>query len=241
MYPGFGERAFEFCYNAEFCHRNDALLATHPHIPTQREEGDLGYDVEFEIAQQDFEHSLFLQHKVASFAENRVWNNVQFYDSHNGPYYRFKVDRSQHNTLVELDINRGDAYYCSPLFHSNETLESHFRGETIYRNSVLIEPSAKGEINDDEVHNMTYDPNGQRRFLHSESTKMSGYAPEGDDLPEMKSQEVDKDYVFDLSESLSQLTLELKNKLPSRIESLSPTQKTQYILGRVYNVSWILM
>jgi hypothetical protein len=43
MGPGSNERTFEFCYNAEYCHINAALLATHPHIPSQNAEKDLGY------------------------------------------------------------------------------------------------------------------------------------------------------------------------------------------------------
>lgn len=49
MGPGFSERTFEFCFNAEFCQLFGGLLASHPHIPSQREEKDLGYDVEFVI------------------------------------------------------------------------------------------------------------------------------------------------------------------------------------------------
>src|SRR6185295_4594947 len=72
MGPGFSERTFEFCYNAEYCQRNAALLATHPHIPSQQAEKDLGYDVEFQIDNGSFTRSLFLQHKVASFAERKA-------------------------------------------------------------------------------------------------------------------------------------------------------------------------
>ena len=72
MKPGFSERTFEFCYNAEYCQLNAALLATHPHIPSQRAEKDLGYDVEFKIIDGKFTRFLFLQHKVASLPGERA-------------------------------------------------------------------------------------------------------------------------------------------------------------------------
>ena len=64
MGPGFSERTFEFCYNAEYCQINAALLATPP-IPSHRQEKDLGYDVEFRIREEAFTKSVFLQHKVS--------------------------------------------------------------------------------------------------------------------------------------------------------------------------------
>jgi hypothetical protein len=73
--PGFSERTFEFCYNAEYCQSNAALLATHPHIPSQNADKDLGYDVEFRILQGHYTRSLFLQHKVPSFAEVALSRN----------------------------------------------------------------------------------------------------------------------------------------------------------------------
>lgn len=105
MNPGFSERTFEFCFNAEFCQSFGGLLASHPNIPSQREEKDLGYDVEFRIQQSQFTTSIFIQHKVSSFAEVKAGRNAKFYDAHGGPYFRFSVDNDQHNTLCELSRN----------------------------------------------------------------------------------------------------------------------------------------
>src|SRR5437773_550394 len=110
MTPGFSERTFEFCFNSEYCQLNAALLATHPNIPSQRMEKDLGYDVEFEINNGNYTRSLFIQHKVSSFAEKRAGANSKFYAVHRGPYFRFPVDNEQHNTLCELSRTRGNAF-----------------------------------------------------------------------------------------------------------------------------------
>lgn len=78
MHAGFSERTFEFCFNAEFCLLNAAILATHPHIPTQNAEKDLGYDVEMKIKSGGYVKSLFLQHKVASHAHARAAETPSF-------------------------------------------------------------------------------------------------------------------------------------------------------------------
>ena len=126
MTPGFSERTFEFCFNSEYCQLNKALLATHPNIPSQRTEKDLGYDVEFEIKNGNYTRSLFLQHKVSSIAERRAGSNSKFYAVHRGPYFRFPVDKEQHNTLCELSRTRGNAFYCAPRFNSRGALETHY-------------------------------------------------------------------------------------------------------------------
>lgn len=140
MSPGFSERTFEVCYNAEYCQINAALLATHPHIPSQRAEKDLGYDVEFKIKHGHYTRSLFLQHKVSSFAEVRAGRNAHFYAVHGQPYFRFSVDNHQHNVLCELSRTKGNAFYCAPRFHLSHELEAHFRGAAVASNAILLDP-----------------------------------------------------------------------------------------------------
>ena len=169
MGPGFSERTFEFCYNSEYCQANAAILASHPHIPSQNEEKDLGYDVEFLIRTRGYTRSLFLQHKVANFAEFRAGRNARFFDWHMGPYFRFSIDNDQHNVLRELSSNRGNAFYCAPRFHLRSQLETHFRGPSIIQNSILLNPLDVGTVNDNQRHNITYGPAGQRPALHSDT------------------------------------------------------------------------
>ena len=89
MGPGFSERTFEFCYNAEYGQIHAAVLATYPHIPSQNAEKDLGSDVEFKINEGNYTKSVFLQHKVSSYAARHAGRNAQFYAAHGGPYFRW--------------------------------------------------------------------------------------------------------------------------------------------------------
>ena len=144
MRPDFSERTFEFCYNSEYCRDNATLLATHPYIPSQRAEKYLGYDVEFRIVNGNFTRSLFLQHKVASFAEVRAGKNAPFYAAHNQPYFRFPVDNAQHNTLCELSRTKGNAFYCAPRFHLKRELEANFLSGSIAANAIPTGPARCG-------------------------------------------------------------------------------------------------
>src|SRR3989442_1501432 len=110
MKPGIHERIYEFCFNTEFSQKFSALLATYPDIPSQRMEHDLGYDVKFKIKEEGYSTSIFLQYKVAHFAEHRKGKNAKFYDAHSGPYYRFPINNQQHNTLHSLAQATEDVY-----------------------------------------------------------------------------------------------------------------------------------
>ena len=244
MYPGFSERTFEFCYNSEYCRLNAGLLATHPHIPSQQAEKDLGYDVEFKIKSGKLTKSLFLQHKVASFAEVRAGRNAHFYAVHNAPYFRFPVDNDQHNVLCRLSQTKGNAFYCAPRFHLRHELESHFFGSTIGLNALWLDPMQVGQITDNERHNITYDENGGNPTLHSEARPFTNSFGAGkDNAPTLREQLVTLEYVEELQSELVKYTKESKFRaaLTTDFDSLKTIEQVQFLLGRVYQLTWLLL
>lgn len=240
---GLSERTFEFCFNAEFCQKHRALLASHPHIPSQRQERDLGYDVEFEIRTHLFTRSLFLQHKVTYYAEKRSGNNARFFNAHGGAYYRFPVEKDQHNTLVRLSRRKGNAFYCAPRFYTRSELESHFRGDMVVNNSAWINPSSTGLITDTATHNVTFAPSGSPAFLHSEIRKIESFTSIDDLLPQLEERRIDVEYVEELAAELVAITLETRfaEQITKQLYRLRPVEQAQYILGHVYDVSWLLL
>lgn len=244
MNPGFSERTFEFCFNSEYCRLNAAILATHPHIPSQRLEKDLGYDVEFRLNQGHFSTFLFLQHKVSHFAEFRCGNNAHFYDHHSGPYFRFPVEKEQHNTLHELAGSRGNAYYCAPRFHRRFELDTHFRATTIGANSVMLDPTDVGTITDDDIHNITYKPNGSDGTIHSEPRRfVQGFEATGEKKPRLKKTQITTEFLEQMSEDLLARTIDSKYRksVTLAVRRMKPVEQTQYLLGRVYQVTWLLL
>ncbi|PMR72068.1 adenylosuccinate lyase [Billgrantia endophytica] len=244
MNPGFSERTFEFCFNAEYCQANAALLASHPHIPSQQLEKDLGYDVEFRLRQGRYTRSVFFQHKVSSFAEHRAGRNARFYDCHNGPYFRFSVDNEQHNTLCALSRTKGNAFYCAPRFHLSHELEARFRAVDIAAHAVLLDPLDVGEILDRDRHNITYCPAGMNATLHSDPRPFKQtYAGARDRSPHLRENKIDEEYVESLSDELLYRTRDSKfrSALTREVERASPVKRAQIILGRVYQVTWLLL
>lgn len=243
MHAGFSERTFEFCFNAEFCQVNAALLATHPHIPSQNAEKDLGYDVEFEIMKGGFVKSLFLQHKVAAYASARAGRNAKFFDHHKGPYHRFPVDNDQHNTLCDLSATKGDAFYCAPCFYGSKDLAAHWRAQSIGANSLLLDPLQVGRVVGGK-HNITYGPNGEVPTLHSNPQRFEKVYRAGiDGLPPLKTREITVEYIAELGSDL----LHRISNLPGRqadvaeLRARKPIEVAQVVLGRIYQVTWLLL
>lgn len=244
MTPGFSERTFEFCYNAEYCQMNAALLATHPHIPSQRAEKDLGYDVEFKIRHGNYTRSLFIQHKISSFAEVRAGRNAHFYSVHGQPYFRFSVDNDQHNVLCELSRTKGNAFYCAPRFHLRHELEANFRATTVAINAILLDPLDVGDITDNGRHNITYNAFGQNPTLHSDPRRFQrAYGGGQENAPKLRRQAITEDYVEELSRELVRRTKDSKFKqsLTAELEQTRPVGRAQILLGRVYQVTWLLL
>ena len=243
--PGFSERTFEFCYNAEYCQIHTAVLATHPHIPSQNAEKELGYDVEFKINEGNYTKSVFLQHKVSSYAAVRAGRNAQFYATHGGPYYRFVVDNHQHNVLCELSRTKGNAFYCAPRFHLRRELETHYRGTAITAHSMLLNPLDPGDIQDDDRHNITYgigvDPTAT---LHSEPRRFKrAFGGGRENAPELKSQPITGEYIQALSEELARRITDSKlgRSIAAEVEHSRPIEQVQFILGRVFRLTWFLL
>lgn len=243
MHAGFSERTFEFCFNAEFCLLNAAILATHPHIPTQNAEKDLGYDVEMKIKSGGYVKSLFLQHKVASHAHARAGRNAKFFDHHCGEYYRFPVDNDQHNILCDLSQTKGNVFYCSPCFRSSKDLESNWRNQTIGANSILLDPLQVGRASPG-CHNITYGLSGEKPALHSESRNFGrSYRATRQSMPPLKNRKIDDSFIKELS-------IELMGRASNRqggaqvireMRGRRPFEVAQVLLGRVYQVSWLLL
>lgn len=244
MIPGFSERTFEFCYNAEYCQNSAGLLATHPHIPSQRQEKALGYDVKFEFTKGHYMRSLYLQHKVSFYAEVRAGRNADFYAAHNGPYFRFSVDNDQHNVLYDLSMSKGNVFYCAPRFYRRSELEHHFRNSSVAPNTIWLDPLDVGKINDNLRHNITYGPHAQNPTLHSDPRKFKrSYGGGEEDVPEFRRQLITEDYVQGLAEELLQRTIDSKFRgfVPKDLWRRHPVEQVQFLLGRIYQVSWILL
>ena len=191
-----------------------------------------------------FTRSLFLQHKVASFAEVRAGRNALFSAAHNQPYFRFPIDNEQHNVLCKLSRTQGNAFYCAPRFHLTSKLKEYFRDVAIAENAVLLNPLDVGEVTGKNRHNVTYDVLGQNPTLHSELRYFKhSYSGGERNAPAANRQRITLDYIQELSAELEHSTEDSKffRSLPMALELSSPIKRAQFLLGRVYQVTWLLL
>lgn len=173
--PGFSERVFEFSFNSEYAHRNQALLAGAPGIPTQNEERWLGYDVLWEIKKRGGAvHAVALQHKVARLVDARGPTNRHYWTAAGGAYLAFRLDIDQYN-LVESISAAGlpgvEFFFCAPRFASRKDMNDHYLGKVVEANSVWIDVSGAGQLTPGESHTIIYKPDGSQAFLFSEQRK----------------------------------------------------------------------
>ncbi|WP_139377080.1 hypothetical protein [Halobacillus hunanensis] len=235
---GFSERTFEFCFNAEFSKKYKGILATYPFLPSQRQEKLLGYDVNFELEYGNYRQSLFLQHKIPNFAQNRQHNNRHFYDEHHGPYYRFGVNTFQHNRMISLSSGR-DYFYCAPLFSTRNDLQIRYGAQNIVDSSIWIDLNGSN-ITDNAKHNITYSQYGTKAILHSKTFPLKPFKPVVDS--NIQRRRIDKEYVHNLKNDLSeQLVGTPYQRKLSSMGQMNDLDTVQYILSHILSTSWILL
>ena len=248
MSASFNEREFEFCFNAEFVRKNATALIGTPIIPSQRMEGVLGYDVQFRLQNGHFTKSLFLQHKVSSYAQKRRGKNAKIWNCYKGPYYRFPVERldktRQHNLLVELALKGEDVYYCAPLFVGLNNLQTHFVQNQIMDNSRFFDPEEMGKVTDFDQHHVSYDPTGIFGFFHSDAKKLSTTSK----LSVLKERAVSRQINLEYAQSLqSQLADSIKSiyeavpSIPEKVQQQGTVMIIAYLLRRYFNLEWLIL
>jgi len=176
--PGFSERVFEFSFNAEYAHRNRAILAGAPSIPTQNEEKSLGYDVMFELkAGGGAVHTVALQHKVSRFVDKLGRSNGDFWKAAGGPYFAFRLDTDQYNliqAISSMGTTGGEFQFCAPLFATRADMNTHYMASSVEGNSIWIDVAGAGQISDGDTHTIVYRQDGTQAFRFSKSpTKLT--------------------------------------------------------------------
>ena len=174
----------------------------------------------------------------------RAGRNAAFYAVHGQPYFRFTVDNAQHNVLCELSRTKGNAFYCAPRFHLRHDLETNFRGLSIAANAILLNPLDVGDIDDNKRHNITYNALGENPTLHSEPRHfIRAYGGGQENAPQLNRQPITLEYVQALSHELVRRTRDSKFRrfFTQELEHARPIEQVQFLLGRAYQVTWLLL
>lgn len=173
--PGFSERVFEFAFNAEYADRNRAVLAAAPSIPTQNEEKELGYDVQFRVQQRGGAiRAICLQHKVARHVDCRAPTNRHFWGAVGGPYFAFSLDTDQYNLIQTISAAKPagvEFHFCAPLFARHSDMNARYLKRAVEANSIWIDVSGAGQITGNATHSIVYSEDGRKAFRFSNEAK----------------------------------------------------------------------
>ena len=242
------EREFEFCFNSEFLRKHDSAILGMPRIPSQRLENILGYDVRYRLQSGGYTRSLFLQHKITTYACNRKGKNLDVWDCYQGPYFRFHIEKitktQQHNILVELAATGEEVCYCAPIFIGFANLQIHFLQNQLLDFSRFFPLGNMGKIIDSEPHSVSCDPSGTFAYFHSNAKKLPGMKNWNQLIKETTPKQVDVEYVTSLLTNLKrsfESVFKAAPKIPNEVQQKGSIVTILYMLRRYYNVDWLIM
>jgi len=222
------------------------VLIGSPFVPTQRRESLLGFDVEFHLHPGRYYYSLFLQHKVSEYIDNRTSRNWILYNFHGGPYYFYHLERldksQQHNLLYNLSQSGEEVYYSSPLFYERKILTHNFSNNSIINNCVFIDPKDIGYINDFRTHRISYIQNRNYAAFESEINRIN-IANYKQLSNKFKKIQIEEKYFYDLllhlQNGLSKI-FGAEFKLSEEYSNLSVISQCFHLLKKYYKLEWIL-
>lgn len=129
MKSEFCEKHYETFINHELLNRGYDMF-----IPSQKQEGELGFDAMIGKCKQF--KPLILQYKIPRNVSHQSTYDIFKFNihKHNGQF-------TQHNTLVMYNRYGINAVYCAPLFYKYSDLNKYLHCNQIISNSKVIIPT----------------------------------------------------------------------------------------------------
>lgn len=174
MKPDFSEFSYGFALTREISNIFSDGLQAAPVFPSLISEGRPGggYDVHLDPG-----IPLYLQFKIS---DHMVRPSAKQWNLFGSPYYRFGIrppHRSrQHDLLLRLAESdpRAIVLYAAPTISSQRELNHAFVDETVFDQSVFIDPRHIGRVNDD-AHSLAFQPGSSIAYFCSEPRQVSLY------------------------------------------------------------------
>lgn len=245
MEPLFSEFSYGYAITKELSSGKFGGIVRAPRFPSLYEEGQTGggYDVEIPF----FGTSLFLQYKLSHYL---VRSNASEWDVYEEPYYRMYLRplmySDQHNLLLQLEKSHDQVYYVAPRFHLTEELDHFYISGLVAENSVFIQPSNIGVL-DDDWHYITFLSSSQGGLLWSEDPKnlVKIYSRQIFENQILESKlgmrKIDGRYLDEIANNVIDIleTFEIGGK---RVQSLRSAIKESETLSEKYNfISYLAM
>jgi hypothetical protein len=168
--PEFSEFQFAYSVTRELEHRIFPASTWVPHFPTQNQEGERGYDLNF----SDGVSSLFLQYKRSKKLQDKR-AKTEHWNIYHSEFFRFKVrtankpgDMEQHELLCRLADGDAPVYYVAPEFIRWIDYQRYARNEVVIDNSVFIDCETAPRPTDTDQHYICHRPTDSTALFFSE-------------------------------------------------------------------------
>lgn len=249
MRAKFSERMYEFEFNSEFKKTFQKNAIVIPYLPSQNEEGSLGYDVSFDIIRNRHIASFFFQHKVPIFIKRKNKNNSHIYSHYFSPFFYYNLARldssQQHNLLVNLSNQGENVFYSSAIFYLLNDLYNYSISNEIINNSILLNPSQIGEIKDFLLHKISYNSNGSMAFFDSPKSIKLNPLTFSEIISSVEYQEINTEYLINL---FNKLKLTMGKTYQAKYEEFLAEKNFKnefdmcvYLIRHYYNLNWIMI
>jgi len=158
--PEFSEFQFAYSVTRELKHRIFSASTWVPHFPTQNQEGERGYDLNFSNGVS----SLFLQYKRSKKLQDKR-AKTEHWNAYRSEFFRFKVrtankrgDMEQHELLCRYADGGTPVYYVAPEFVDWMDYQRYAQNDTVIDNSVFIDCKTAPRPTDTDRHYICHHP-----------------------------------------------------------------------------------
>ena len=171
MRPEFSEFSYSFALTRELM--NSTTLTGTPLLPSTRDEGRLGYDLQIPISGVP----VFFQFKLADYLKR---SNAKYIRDgyYNTPYFRINIYKkhisNQHNILRHLANSSYLVYYVAPTFHLQDHFDNTFNSNQVISSSGFFDLSDLPTIVTDEEHHIVFlEKDTSTYYWHPDDNEMS--------------------------------------------------------------------
>lgn len=158
--PQFSEFQFAYSITQELARRVFPTSHWVPHFPTQNQEAEGGYDLNFSNGVS----ALFLQYKRSKKLQDKRAKD-EHWKAYRSEFFRFKVrtanepgNLEQHELLCRRADGGAPVYYVAPEFYRWMDYQRYARNEGVIDNSVFIDCEDAPQPTDTDQHYICHRP-----------------------------------------------------------------------------------
>jgi len=163
--PDISEFSYGYALTSEIVHKFSAVLAGAPVLPSLKDEGFLGYDLNLPLIGRP----LFLQFKRSDYMVRPTAKGAGKVPV---PHYRMNLrplkHSDQHLLLSDMDAKGHRVFYATPEFHTSSDLNDVYLKKEVCARTAFWRPGDIGVLPDPGEHFVCFSIGAPDGYLYSE-------------------------------------------------------------------------